>query len=85
MILDDAQVGQYRTDGFIIVRGAFSAGEVANLDAEAARVFGLDEPVSDLSPAIGQFARDPRMIGIVSALYDERAHRCRCRDRSVIG
>ena len=82
------------------MRGVFSADDIASLDAEANRVFAMDElkdtnnircrwsddvetkecrfdcfdPVSDLSPAIGKLARDPRMIGLVSDLYGEPAH-----------
>jgi 2-aminoethylphosphonate dioxygenase len=41
--LDEARVAQYRAEGFIIVRGVFSAAEVAALDAEANRVFGLND------------------------------------------
>ena len=36
--------------------------------------FDCFDPVIDLSPACERIARDPRMIGIVSALYGERAH-----------
>ena len=40
---DEGRVGRYRTDGFIIVRGVFSPDEVTALDAEANRVFALNE------------------------------------------
>jgi ectoine hydroxylase-related dioxygenase (phytanoyl-CoA dioxygenase family) len=35
---ETAQATQYRTDGYLVVRGAFSAGQVADLDAEARRL-----------------------------------------------
>jgi hypothetical protein len=41
--LDEARVAQYRADGFIIARGVFSADEIASLDAEANRVFALND------------------------------------------
>ena len=43
LILQDTRVGQYRADGFVIVRNVFSADEAAALDSEANRVFGLNE------------------------------------------
>src|SRR5262245_52444286 len=33
-----AQIANYRRDGFIVVRGIFTVGEVAKLDAEARRL-----------------------------------------------
>lgn len=36
--------------------------------------FDCFDPVIDLSPLCGRIARDPRLIGIVSALYGEPAH-----------
>src|SRR5262245_27071100 len=36
--------------------------------------FDCFDPVIDISPLCARVARDPRMIEIVSTLYDERAH-----------
>jgi ectoine hydroxylase-related dioxygenase (phytanoyl-CoA dioxygenase family) len=38
LTLDAAQIAQYRTDGFLVVRGVVSAERVAALDAEARRL-----------------------------------------------
>src|SRR5262245_43885495 len=37
-VLDSEQVAQYREDGFVVVRGVFSASRVAELEAEAYRL-----------------------------------------------
>lgn len=37
-------------------------------------LFETFDPVIDLSPVCGQLARDPRLIGLMSALYGEPAH-----------
>ena len=34
--IDTAQALQYRTDGYLVVRGVFAADRIADLDAEAA-------------------------------------------------
>ena len=36
--------------------------------------FDCFDPVSDLSPAIGRFARDSRLINLLTVLYGEPAH-----------
>ena len=43
LMVDAVKVEQYRADGFIIERGLFSADEIASLDAEANRVFALND------------------------------------------
>src|SRR5262245_11018221 len=45
-----------------------------NCVATGAGRFDCFDPVIDLSPACARVARDPRLIGIVSALYGEQAH-----------
>lgn len=37
-------------------------------------LFETFDPVADLSPLCDQLARDPRLIGLVSSIYGERAH-----------
>jgi 2-aminoethylphosphonate dioxygenase len=39
------------------------------------------DPVIDLSPAMGQLAHDPRILGAISALYGERA--CLFKDKLI--
>ena len=90
---------RYRADGFITARGLFSPAEVAEMSAEADRLFlrtelidtdnircrwqnneitgecrfdGFD-PVIDLSPLFARVARDPRLLELAGATYDERA------------
>ncbi|MBN9523609.1 phytanoyl-CoA dioxygenase family protein [bacterium] len=36
-------------------------------------LFECFDPVADISPVMGQLARDPRLVEVVSALYDEPA------------
>ena len=37
--IDAAQVARYHADGFMVVRGVFSAHQVAELDQEAVRLY----------------------------------------------
>jgi 2-aminoethylphosphonate dioxygenase len=37
-------------------------------------LFETFDPVADISPLLGQLARDPRLVGVLSALYVEPAH-----------
>lgn len=37
-------------------------------------LFECFDPVADISPVCGALARDPRLVGLVSELYEEQAH-----------
>ena len=37
-------------------------------------LFETFDPVADISPLLGQLARDPRLVGLLSALYGEPVH-----------
>jgi 2-aminoethylphosphonate dioxygenase len=66
--IDTAQALQYRTDGYLVVRGVFSAEQVVALDADARR---LHE----------RTARDQRLLDIIGTLYGEPA--CLFKDKLI--
>jgi ectoine hydroxylase-related dioxygenase (phytanoyl-CoA dioxygenase family) len=62
----------YRTDGFLILREVFERTEMAELDAEATRVFQRKDLI-DLSPVFARVAQDESSLATMSLLSGEPA------------
>jgi ectoine hydroxylase-related dioxygenase (phytanoyl-CoA dioxygenase family) len=98
--LTSGQRRDYDEQGVLVVRGVFTADEIAvatdaaehllrrkdlidtrNLrcrwqphEGNGECLFETYDPVIDLDPACARMARDPRLLGLVSALFREPAH-----------